>query len=80
MRSLTYAGYGLGVRVSPDARRATAQFVCRPATGEDAPDGTWTVPGPLPAQTQDFGDACLSPYTGALTVCAAGGVDVYYYE
>ncbi|KAJ6632508.1 hypothetical protein B0H10DRAFT_1977598 [Mycena sp. CBHHK59/15] len=74
MHSLTYAGYGMAA--PSDSRQPTTQIVCRPATGEDAPDGTWTVP--LPAQ--NFGGACLSPNTGALTVCSAGGADVYYYE
>ncbi|KAJ7871881.1 hypothetical protein B0H14DRAFT_2723305 [Mycena olivaceomarginata] len=74
MHSLTYAGYGLAV--PSDSRPPTTQIVCRPATGEDAREGTWTVP--LPAQK--FGGVCLSPNTGALTVCSAGGADVYYYE
>ncbi|KAJ7804405.1 hypothetical protein B0H14DRAFT_2884030 [Mycena olivaceomarginata] len=67
MHSLTYAGYGLAV--PSDSRPPTTQIVCRPATGEDAQEGTWTVP--LPAQ--NFGGVCLSPNTGALTVCSAGG-------
>ncbi|KAJ7771174.1 hypothetical protein B0H14DRAFT_2966627 [Mycena olivaceomarginata] len=74
VHSLTYAGYNLAV--PSDSRPPTTQIVCRPATGEDAQEGTWTVP--LPAQ--NFGGVCLSPNTGALTVCSAGGADVYYYE
>ncbi|KAF8179955.1 hypothetical protein K438DRAFT_2021458 [Mycena galopus ATCC 62051] len=76
MHSLTYAGYGLKAPVI-NSRRPTTQVVCRPATGEDAQDGTWTVP----LAAQNFGvSACLSPNTGALTICSARGADVYYYE
>ncbi|KAJ7511432.1 hypothetical protein B0H11DRAFT_2269141 [Mycena galericulata] len=72
--SLTYAGYGLSF--PSRARRTTPRFVCCPATGEGSVDGSWTVP--LPAQHHDC--VCLSPDTGALTICSAGGADVYYYE
>ncbi|KAJ6477609.1 hypothetical protein C8R45DRAFT_1101922 [Mycena sanguinolenta] len=48
-------------------------IVCRPAIG---PDGMWAVPLP----PHNVGGSCLSPNTGALTICsaAASGADVYY--
>ncbi|KAJ7259684.1 hypothetical protein C8J57DRAFT_490465 [Mycena rebaudengoi] len=75
MDSFTYAGYGLSF--SSHSRYQFPRLVCRPATGENTIDGTWTVPG-LAEVTPDR--VCLSPDTGALTVCSARGVDVYYYE
>ncbi|KAJ7276867.1 hypothetical protein C8J57DRAFT_1310600 [Mycena rebaudengoi] len=74
MDSFTYSGYGLSF--SPRAPRLAPRFICRPATGESTVDGTWTVP--LPEVHPDC--VCLSPDTGALTVCSARGVNVYYYE
>ncbi|KAJ7111398.1 hypothetical protein C8R44DRAFT_742516 [Mycena epipterygia] len=72
--SFTYAGYGMSFASS--RRRPVPRLVCRPATGESTVDGTWTVPLP----EENPGCACLSPDTGALTVCSAHGADVYYYE
>ncbi|KAJ6454103.1 hypothetical protein C8R45DRAFT_1038085 [Mycena sanguinolenta] len=74
MQSLTYCGYG--VAIFSGRRQPATQTICRPATGEGAQDGTSVVPLPV----RNFGDACLSPDTCAITVCSADGADVYYYE
>ncbi|KAJ7483306.1 hypothetical protein FB451DRAFT_103996 [Mycena latifolia] len=72
--SFTYAGYGMSFPSS--SRRPAPRLVCRPATDESTVDGTWTVP----LREENPGCACLSPDTGALTVCSARGANVYYYE
>ncbi|KAJ7276865.1 hypothetical protein C8J57DRAFT_1310594 [Mycena rebaudengoi] len=74
MDSFTYAGYGLSFAFYVDW--LSPRRICRPATGEGAVDGTWTVP--LPEVKPD--SVFLSHDTGALTICSEGGADVCYYE
>ncbi|KAJ7737735.1 hypothetical protein B0H16DRAFT_1571649 [Mycena metata] len=72
--SFTYAGYGLSFwerrRLEP---RVVLQF--HPATATNV-DGQRA----LPLAPNAPGRVSLSPGSGALTVCSAHGVDVYYYE
>ncbi|KAJ7626699.1 hypothetical protein B0H17DRAFT_1218589 [Mycena rosella] len=65
-----------GLPFSASSRQPGPRRVCRPTTGERSVHGTWTVP----LLEGNPGGACLSPETGALTVCSARGADVYYYE
>ncbi|KAJ6505835.1 hypothetical protein C8R47DRAFT_1192455 [Mycena vitilis] len=76
MDSLTYAGYGVAGFLA-GFTLAPTRFVGRPATAEEAQEGTWTVPLPL---LNFDGSAALSPHTGAVIVCSVDGANVYYYE